>query len=183
MPLGSSRRKRPLIGPRCGTGGQSPGEPRNNAASSANGSAASAPRRLRRRRWALPKSRTLPTSPGSPRGSLLTCRPRGKRPEPVGSSSIHADAPVPPALHELEEAVMQVIWAHDEICVREVMQALNGQGPARASTTYMTIMPGREARARLLRPRRGKTDFYRAAHTRERYADLRAGAAIDAIVE
>src|ERR1700748_1170326 len=171
MPLGSSRRKRPLIGPRCGTGGQSPGEPRNNAASSANGSAASAPRRLRRRRWALPKSRTLPTSPGSPRGSLLTCRPRGKRPEPVGSSSIHADAPVPPALHELEAAVMEVIWAHDEICVREVMQALNGRGAARAYTTYMTIMVRLHAKGMLTSTRRGKTDFYRAVYTRELYAD------------
>ena len=78
---------------------------------------------------------------------------------------------------------MEVIWAHDEICVREVMQALNGHGSARAYTTYMTIMARLDAKGLLIRTRRGKTDFYRAVHTRERYADLRAGAAIDAIVE
>jgi predicted transcriptional regulator len=78
---------------------------------------------------------------------------------------------------------MEVIWAHDEICVREVMQALNGRGAARAYTTYMTIMARLDAKGLLIRTRRGKTDFYRAVYTRERYADLRAGAAIDAIVE
>jgi BlaI family transcriptional regulator, penicillinase repressor len=78
---------------------------------------------------------------------------------------------------------MEVIWAHDEICVREVMQALNCRGAARAYTTYMTIMARLNAKGLLIRTRRGKTDFYRAVYTRERYADLHAGAAIDAIVE
>jgi predicted transcriptional regulator len=86
-------------------------------------------------------------------------------------------------LHELEEAVMEVIWAHDDICVRGVMEALNGRGAARAYTTYMTIMARLDAKGLLIRTRRGKTDFYRAVYTRENYADLRAGAAIDAIVE
>jgi predicted transcriptional regulator len=86
-------------------------------------------------------------------------------------------------LHVLEEAVMDVIWAHDEICVREVMEALNDRGTARAYTTYMTIMARLDAKGLLIRTRRGKTDFYRAVYTREHYADLRAGAAIDAIVE
>ena len=78
---------------------------------------------------------------------------------------------------------MDVIWAHEEICVRGVMQALNRRGAARAYTTYMTIMARLDAKGLLIRTRRGKTDFYRAVHTRERYADLRAGAAIDAIVD
>ena len=59
---------------------------------------------------------------------------------------------------------MQVIWAHDEICVREVMQALNGRGAARAYTTYMTIMARLDAKGLLIRTRRGKTDFYRAVY-------------------
>ena len=78
---------------------------------------------------------------------------------------------------------MDVIWAHDEICVREVMQALNRRGAARAYTTYMTIMARLDTKGLLIRTRRGKTDYYRAVYTREHYADLRAGAAIDAIVE
>lgn len=78
---------------------------------------------------------------------------------------------------------MDVVWEHDEIRVREVMQALNSDGAARAYTTYMTIMARLDAKGLLIRTRRGKTDFYRAVYTREHYADLRAGAAIDAIVE
>ena len=78
---------------------------------------------------------------------------------------------------------MEVIWAHDEMCVREVMQILNGRGAARAYTTYMTIMARLDTKGLLIRTRRGKTDFYRAVYTRGQYADLYAGAAIDAIVE
>jgi predicted transcriptional regulator len=78
---------------------------------------------------------------------------------------------------------MEVIWAHDQICAREVMQALNNRGGARAYTTYMTIMARLDAKGLLIRTRRGKTDFYRAVYTHEHYADVRAGAAIDAIVD
>jgi predicted transcriptional regulator len=78
---------------------------------------------------------------------------------------------------------MDVIWARDEICVREVMQALNGRGTSRAYTTYMTIMARLDAKGLLVRTRRGKTDFYRAVYTREHYADLRASSAIDTIVD
>jgi BlaI family transcriptional regulator, penicillinase repressor len=99
-------------------------------------------------------------------------------------SAINTDTPVPPPLHELEEAVMEEIRAHDEMCVREVMDALNGRAATeRAYTTYMTIMARLDTKGLLIRRRRGKTDFYRAVHTRERYADLRAGAAIESIVE
>jgi predicted transcriptional regulator len=94
------------------------------------------------------------------------------------------DALIPPPLHELEEAVMDEIWAHDETCVREVMAALNDRGATvRAYTTYMTIMTRLDSKGLLMRRREGKTDYYRAVYSRERYADLRAGAAIDSIVE
>jgi predicted transcriptional regulator len=78
---------------------------------------------------------------------------------------------------------MEGIWAHEESCVREVMEALNGRGAAdRAYTTYMTIMARLDAKGLLIRRRRGKIDFYRAVYTRERYADLRAGAEIESTV-
>jgi predicted transcriptional regulator len=97
---------------------------------------------------------------------------------------MNTPTPIPPPLHELEEAVMEEIWARDETCVREVMAALNSRGATvRAYTTYMTIMARLDSKGLLMRRREGKTDFYRAVYTRERYADLRVGAAIDSIVE
>jgi predicted transcriptional regulator len=79
---------------------------------------------------------------------------------------------------------MEEVWARDEACVRDVMEAVNARdATGRAYTTYMTIMARLDTKGLLIRRRRGKTDFYRAVHTREDYADLRAGAAIDSIVE
>jgi predicted transcriptional regulator len=79
---------------------------------------------------------------------------------------------------------MEEIWRHDEIPVREVMETLNGRGDRdRAYTTYMTIMGRLERKGLLARRRAGKTDFYRAVYTRDDYSDLRAGAAIDSIVD
>jgi predicted transcriptional regulator len=102
----------------------------------------------------------------------------------VAPSSTDNGTPAPPALHELEEAVMDEIWTRRETCVREVMEAVNGRGDAdRAYTTYMTIMARLDSKGLLIRRREGKTDFYRAVYSREHYADLRAGAAIDLIVE
>jgi predicted transcriptional regulator len=97
---------------------------------------------------------------------------------------MNTDPPIPPPLHELEEAVMEELWDRDEACVRDVMEAVNARDATdRAYTTYMTIMARLDTKGLLIRRRRGKTDFYRAVHTREDYADLRAGAAIDSIVE
>jgi predicted transcriptional regulator len=91
---------------------------------------------------------------------------------------------IPPELHELEEEVMQEIWRHDEISVREVTEALNEQAEKpRAYTTYMTIMGRLDRKGLLARRRDGKTDFYRPVYTRADYADLRAGAQIDSIVD
>jgi predicted transcriptional regulator len=98
--------------------------------------------------------------------------------------SIDRDVQLPPPLHELEEAVMEEIWRQEEVCVRDVMEALNADAATpRAYTTYMTIMSRLDGKGLLQRRREGKTDFYRAVYTRERYADLRAGAAIDSVVD
>ena len=79
---------------------------------------------------------------------------------------------------------MGEVWLREEMSVREVMEALNSLGDAdRAYTTYMTIMSRLDAKGLLDRRRVGKTDFYRAVYTRDRYADLRARAAIDSVVD
>ena len=91
---------------------------------------------------------------------------------------------IPPPLHELEEAVMEEVWRRGETSVREVMEGLNGRSEIdRAYTTYMTIMSRLDSKGLLNRRREGKTDFYRAVYTRDQYADLRARAAIDSVVD
>jgi predicted transcriptional regulator len=64
------------------------------------------------------------------------------------------------------------------------MEALNRRTKKpRAYTTYMTILSRLHAKGLVLRRREGKTDFYRSAYTREGYADLRAQAGVDSLVE
>jgi predicted transcriptional regulator len=95
-----------------------------------------------------------------------------------------APMPIPPPLHELEAEVMEEVWRQREAPVRAVMDALNARAKKpRAYTTYMTIMARLHTKALLLRRREGKTDFYRPAYTREEYADLRAQAGVDSLVE
>jgi predicted transcriptional regulator len=92
--------------------------------------------------------------------------------------------PVPPALHELEAEVMKVVWERGESSVREVMEALNaGAGKERAYTTYMTIMARLDAKGMLQRRREGKTDLYTSAYMRDQYADMRARAELESVVD
>src|SRR3954454_4416385 len=89
-----------------------------------------------------------------------------------------------PALHELESEVMEAVWAHDEVSVRQVMEMLNAKASKpRAYTTYMTIMRRLDDKGLLERRREGKTDFYRPAYAREEYAQLRAQAEGNALVD
>jgi predicted transcriptional regulator len=90
----------------------------------------------------------------------------------------------PPRLHELEGEVMHEVWHRGEASVREVMEAVNaGARRQRAYTTYMTVMARLEGKGMLERSRKGKTDFYRPLYMRDQYADLRARAEIDSIVD
>ena len=91
--------------------------------------------------------------------------------------------PVPPALHELETEVMEVVWERGESSVRDVMKALNAGAPKeRAYTTYMTIMARLDAKGMLERRRQGKTDLYTSAYMRDEYADMRARAELQSVV-
>jgi predicted transcriptional regulator len=79
---------------------------------------------------------------------------------------------------------MEEVWQQGESSVREIMNALNPTAPKeRAYTTYMTIMARLDGKRMLERRREGKTDFYSPVYTREEYADLRARAEVDSIVE
>jgi predicted transcriptional regulator len=100
------------------------------------------------------------------------------------ASYMAAKPHIPPALHELEAEVMGEVWRQGEASVRSVMEALNRGGEKlRAYTTYMTIMARLDGKGLLTRRREGKTDFYTPAYTEEEYADLRAQAEVDSLVE
>jgi predicted transcriptional regulator len=99
---------------------------------------------------------------------------------------MNAKINIPPPLHELEAEVMEAVWdsKQDEITVREIMNSLNKRTKSpRAYTTYMTIMRRLDSKGLLTRRREGKTDFYRPVHSAEQYADLRAQAGVDELVE
>jgi predicted transcriptional regulator len=107
--------------------------------------------------------------------------PTGVTPTPSGQK---ADGPAPPPLHDLEAEVMEAVWRHGELSVREVMETLNrGAGKERAYTTYMTTLARLDSKGLLERRRQGKTDFYKATYARDQYNDLRARAEIASVVD
>ena len=78
---------------------------------------------------------------------------------------------------------MEQIWSAGESSVREVMNAINTPlKRKRAYTTYMTIMMRLQKKGLLLRTRRGKTDHYRPAQSREEYMAMRARAEVEELV-
>jgi predicted transcriptional regulator len=96
----------------------------------------------------------------------------------------HGSLQGPPPLHELESEVMEEVWKRGEASVREVMEALNASADKeRAYTTYMTIMARLDSKGLLERRRQGKTDFYTPRYARDQYADLRARAELDSLVD
>lgn len=88
----------------------------------------------------------------------------------------------PPPLSELESEVMEEIWRHDEVTVREVLEVLNRGSKERAYTTIMTIMNRLDAKGMLRRRRRGRSDLYRPVMSGEDYLEGRARADVDELV-
>jgi predicted transcriptional regulator len=79
---------------------------------------------------------------------------------------------------------MEVVWERGETSVRDVMQELNADASKeRAYTTYMTIMARLDTKGMLERRRQGKTDFYTPTYARDQYADLRARAELESVVD
>jgi predicted transcriptional regulator len=93
-----------------------------------------------------------------------------------------SDKRIPPALHELEAEVMEEVWRHEQVTVREVLEALNRGSKERAYTTIMTVMSRLDAKGLLRRRRDGKTDVYRPRMSREQYLEARARAEVDGLV-
>jgi predicted transcriptional regulator len=90
---------------------------------------------------------------------------------------------IPPAVQGAEAEAMEVLWDLGEASVRSVMDELNAKAEApRAYTTYMTMLGRLHNKGLLTRRREDKTDFYRPAHTREEYSDLRAQVEVAAVI-
>jgi predicted transcriptional regulator len=91
---------------------------------------------------------------------------------------------VPPALHELETEIMEEVWRHEEITVKQVMEALNRKAkPPRAYTTYMTVMRRLNDKGLLDRRRTGRQDTYVPRLSREEYQQLRAASQVQGLVD
>ncbi len=90
----------------------------------------------------------------------------------------------PPALHELESEVMEILWAQGECNVRSAMDALNARsGKERKYTTVMTTMVRLDNKGLLVRRREARTDIYKPTMTRAEYLEARAAAEVGALVE
>jgi predicted transcriptional regulator len=88
-------------------------------------------------------------------------------------------------LHELEAEIMEEVWRGDgETTVKLVMEALNGKSkPARAYTTYMTVMRRLNDKGLLDRTRNGRHDTYLPRLSREEYQEQRAQAEVSGLVD
>src|SRR3954454_16236346 len=90
----------------------------------------------------------------------------------------------PPALHELENEVMEEIWGRGEATVRDVQEALNARGEkTRAYTTLLTVMIRLDGKGLLVRRRAGRLDVYAPAISRDDYLRARAESEVAALVE
>jgi predicted transcriptional regulator len=95
-----------------------------------------------------------------------------------------AEGQGPPALHDLEQEVMEAVWRSGETFGRAVLETLNTHsGRVRAYTTIMTILYRLEEKGMLTRRREGRSDVFLAALSREEYADARAAAQVGALVD
>jgi predicted transcriptional regulator len=77
---------------------------------------------------------------------------------------------------------MDEVWRHEEVTVRQILEALNRGSKERAYTTVMTIMNRLETKGALRRRRRGRSDIYRPVMSRQEYAEARARAEVDGLV-
>jgi predicted transcriptional regulator len=98
--------------------------------------------------------------------------------------SSKSSASVPPALHDLEQEVMDEVWRLGETAGRPVLEALNARtGRIRAYTTIMTILYRLVDKGLLTRRREGKGDLFVPTLSPEQYADARAAAQVGALVD
>lgn len=84
-------------------------------------------------------------------------------------------------LGELEAAIMQIVWQHEEMTVREVWEALQPIRPL-AYTTVMTVMSRLVPKGVLVARKHGKTYYYRAATTADGLVQQRAQRAVQEVL-
>lgn len=78
---------------------------------------------------------------------------------------------------------MGEVWRQGETTVKRVMDALNKSArPARAYTTYMTVMQRLDAKALLSRTRQGRSDTYVPRLSKQEYEDGRARTEVAGLV-
>jgi predicted transcriptional regulator len=87
----------------------------------------------------------------------------------------------PPHLGELEQAVMDILWKHQQATVREVMSLLS-RTPPLAYTTVATVMSRLVEKGLLLRTRSGKVDRYRPAYDSVEFSQRAAHTAVQHLV-
>lgn len=84
-------------------------------------------------------------------------------------------------LGELEAAVMQIIWRHEEVTVRAVRDILHPTRPL-AYTTVMTIMSRLAQKGVLTTRKQGKVFYYRATVTPDEFVAQRAQRAVQDVL-
>jgi predicted transcriptional regulator len=90
---------------------------------------------------------------------------------------------VPPALHELESELMDLVWELGEATVRSALEALNARADKpRAYTTVMTTMARLHTKGVLDRRREQRTDVYVPVMSKDEYRRARAAAGIHDLV-
>lgn len=90
----------------------------------------------------------------------------------------HTEAP---HLGELQQAIMEVLWARHGSTVREVLSELR-RAPAPGYTTVATILNRLVEKGMLTRARSGKVDTYLPAYDRAEYNRRATAAAVYGLV-
>ena len=93
-----------------------------------------------------------------------------------------ARAGIEKLLGELEGAIMDIVWARDEVTVREVLDELN-HSRSLAYTTVLTVMGRLVDKGLLTQDKVGRAHLYRPAMSREAYAAEVAGQVTRSLVE
>ncbi len=86
-------------------------------------------------------------------------------------------------LGELELAVMEIVWEHAPVTVRDVREALNEEDRDLAYTTVMTVMSRLADKGWLTADRQGRAYAYRATHPRREAEAAAVGEVVRALLQ
>jgi len=86
-------------------------------------------------------------------------------------------------LGELELTIMEVVWEHASVSVRDVLNALRGSGHDLAYTTIMTVMGRLEDKGWLTTEKAGRAFLYRAARSRQEAEAEAVGSVMRALLQ